>query len=294
MHPLSPRRVLDTALGFRGARALLCAAELGVFTELAHGPRTARQLCRTLGLDAATATDLLDALVAMALLDREADDAQAVYVSTREAAQYLDQRSPAYLGAALALAGRDYAAWTGLAAALKAAPTSSFSTRRAAGDGNPYAHLFPALASGYDFSLHQAVGYVDAAGEQLAGALRQHHPALRVSRFDGASSAFPGVDSLVLVGELGPRDAAARLEMLRRARTALRAGGCLISVEPLIDDARRSRLGALLASLAARLESGGGGGFTGTQFDAWCRASGFADTTTLPLDADCSAAIARV
>src|SRR5438874_643523 len=93
MHAHSADALLQTALGFRAAQALLCAVELGLFGELARGPRTMRQMRRALGLSERAAPDLLDALVAMGVLDREGDDAQAVYLNTRAASRYLDRRS---------------------------------------------------------------------------------------------------------------------------------------------------------------------------------------------------------
>jgi hypothetical protein len=96
-HPL-PERILQSGFGFWSARVLLSAIELGVFTELARGPRTRAQLQRRLRLDAHAAGDFLDALVSLKLLEREGDDAAAVYVNSREAAHYLDARSAADLG----------------------------------------------------------------------------------------------------------------------------------------------------------------------------------------------------
>ena len=268
MHPLSPDHLLQTALGQRAARALLSAVELGLFTELARGPRTARQLRGALGLDARAAPDLLDALVAMAVLDREGDDARAVYLNTREAGRYLDRRSPAYLGAALA----DAAGATG--------PT-----------GNPHAHAFDVLAERFDFGAVRTLVYVDADGAELAGALALHHPQLRVERVDGVAAGWPEADAIALVGVLGAIALEARHALLRRAHAALPAGGCLVVMEALIDDARRTNLFALLASLAAR--QGAGFGFGRAEFDGWCVAAGFREMWTIPLALGCDAAIAR-
>ena len=98
MNNLLPDRILQSGFGFWSARVLLSAIELGVFTELARGPRTRTQLQRSLKLDARAAGDFLDALVSLKLLEREGDDDAAVYVNSREAGHYLDSRSPADLG----------------------------------------------------------------------------------------------------------------------------------------------------------------------------------------------------
>lgn len=96
--PLSPEPLLKVALDQWAARALAAGQHLGLFAELGKGPRTAARLAATLGLDPAAARDLLDALLALGWLQREGDDAEAVYVGTRTSAHFLDPRSPAFLG----------------------------------------------------------------------------------------------------------------------------------------------------------------------------------------------------
>lgn len=98
---LSPDRILEAAIGFRASKTLLTAVELGVFTELGKGPRSARQLCQALNLPREAATDLLDGLVTLGFLNREGQDEAAIFMNTREAGHFLDRNSPAYLGALL-------------------------------------------------------------------------------------------------------------------------------------------------------------------------------------------------
>lgn len=106
----SPDPLLKDSLALWSSRALAAGQQLGVFAELGRGPRTAARLASTLGLTPDSARDLLDALLALGWLQREGDDAQAVYVSTREGAHFLDPRSPDYLGDLL-LAARS--PWSG-------------------------------------------------------------------------------------------------------------------------------------------------------------------------------------
>ncbi len=107
---VSPDPLLKDSLDLWSSRALAAGQQLGVFAELGRGPRTAARLAGSLGLTPDAARDLLDALLALGWLQREGDDAQAVYVSTREGAHFLDPRSPAYLGDLL-LAARS--PWSG-------------------------------------------------------------------------------------------------------------------------------------------------------------------------------------
>lgn len=295
MHPRSADALLQTALGFRAAQALLCAIDLGLFSELARGPRTLRQLRRALGLSERAAPDLLDALVAMGVLDREGDDAQAVYLNTRAASHYLDRRSPGYLGGVLEAArAQGYRRWGELGAALKdSAVPLQRDTRPAAAAGHPFGHALGALAEGLDGAAWRSVACVDPAGDQLAGALGARCPQLRIARV-ALNAPLPAVDAIVLVGVLGEIGVDAKRQWIARAHAALPADGALIAVEPLIDDARRQGLHALLASLDAMLARGGDGvGFSAADFDRWCRAAGFRETSVLPLDAACCLARAR-
>jgi len=107
---MSPDPLLKDSLDLWSSRALAAGQQLGVFAELGKGPRTAARLAGALGLTPDAARDLLDALLALGWLQREGDDENAVYVSTREGAHFLDPRSPAYLGDLL-LAARS--PWSG-------------------------------------------------------------------------------------------------------------------------------------------------------------------------------------
>ena len=293
MHPHGADRLLQAGLGFRAAKALLCAVELGVFTELARGPRTAKQLRRALGLNERTVPDLLDALVAMGMLDREGDDAQAVYLNTRETGHRLDRRSVAYVGHALeAAAVRNYDLWGGLAAVLRGATPLRTGDAADAAPAAPFAHVFDTFAEQLDASRWRSLAVLDTGGDQLTTALMRYHPQLRCARVASGTS-LPACDAIVLVGMLGAASPEAKVGLIAQAWSALPHGGCLFAIDALIDDERRANLFALLASLNAAMEFGNGGGFSGADFERWCLGAGFAGTDVMPLDATCSAAVAR-
>ena len=117
---LSPERILQAGLGFRESQMLLSALELGLFTELGKGPRTAQQLCRALGLSAQAASPWLDGLVSRGFLERDGAGDGAIYLNTREAAHFLDRKSAAYVGAELEGLGEQvYAGWEKLIRSLQ-------------------------------------------------------------------------------------------------------------------------------------------------------------------------------
>lgn len=80
--------------------------------------------------------------------------------------------------------------------------------------------------------------------------------------------------------------------LIRKAYAALPAGGALIAIEALIDDARRENAFGLCMSLNMLIEFGDAFDFTGADFAGWCRAAGFRRCEVLPLAGAFSAAIA--
>lgn len=65
--------VLELGRGYQGAAVLGAGAELELFTPLAKGPGTAKELAVQLGCDVRGLTILLDALVALRLLSKSAE-----------------------------------------------------------------------------------------------------------------------------------------------------------------------------------------------------------------------------
>src|SRR5688500_5032426 len=89
--------ILEVGLGFAASQTLLSAVELGVFSELAQGARTAEALAASLNLHPRRARDFFDALVALKLLDRH----DGVYSNSAAAHYYLDRKKPTYAGGSL-------------------------------------------------------------------------------------------------------------------------------------------------------------------------------------------------
>jgi hypothetical protein len=114
--PLDPGRILQTGLAFWPAKTLLSAIEMGVFTELAHGPERYDALVGRLGLHARSARDFLDTLVALGFLTRDGDR----YGNTPDTDHFLDRKKPSYVGGILEMANhRLYPFWGHLTEALR-------------------------------------------------------------------------------------------------------------------------------------------------------------------------------
>jgi hypothetical protein len=112
----NPERILQTGLAFWPSKTLLSAIELGLFTELARGPRDLDSLRGNLGLHPRSARDFLDALVALGFLKRTGTR----YENTPESDLFLDRQKPSYLGGVLEMANRRlYPFWGHLTEALR-------------------------------------------------------------------------------------------------------------------------------------------------------------------------------
>src|SRR4051812_47707591 len=70
---VSSDRIMELGFAFRGAKVLLTAVELELFTALADGPLDLDTLRQKVGIAERGARDFFDALVALGLLERSED-----------------------------------------------------------------------------------------------------------------------------------------------------------------------------------------------------------------------------
>jgi SAM-dependent methyltransferase len=110
--------IMQLGSAFWGAKTLLSAIELEVFTTLAeHGPVELERLRDLVGLHERSARDFFDALVALGMLQRLADGR---YANTSETDLYLDRNKPSYVGGMLEMMNaRLYRFWGHLTEGLK-------------------------------------------------------------------------------------------------------------------------------------------------------------------------------
>nr|WP_316641029.1 methyltransferase dimerization domain-containing protein [uncultured Roseateles sp.] len=312
MHTLSPERILQLGQGLYAAQTLVTAIELGLFTELGKGPRSARQLRRALGLSGRATPDLPDALVALGLLEREGDDGDAVYLNTRESSRFLDSHSAAYIGQDLARAhGRGQALWVRLGEALRTGRAQSGG--EAAGPTglalcwDDPAPLAEALGERLDFAALRRVVHLGGGRAGLSLQLATQHPGLtccsldlpapteaarariatsglceRVSALplDLSAPDWPSAE-LLIVSLLHACTLAQKQALLKRARASLPATGALLVLDRLIDDERRRDAAGLLASLNLLLELGDAVAFSAADCKGWCLEAGFSRAETL-------------
>ena len=112
----APDDIFKLGLGFMASKTLLSAIELGLFTELAKGPRDADALRVYMGLHPRSSADFLDALVALGMLDRKGGK----YKNTTATNTFLDKNKPSYMGGILEMCNaRLFGFWNTLTEGLK-------------------------------------------------------------------------------------------------------------------------------------------------------------------------------
>ena len=131
---VSPDQIIQLANGFRGAKVLMSAVELGVFSALAEGPLDLDALRLRIGVHPRGARDFMDALVTLGLLIR---DAAGYYTNSPAADLYLVQDSPTYIGGWFNhFSTHEYPHWQQLTQALQTGKAQF---------GNTTTGLYPAL-----------------------------------------------------------------------------------------------------------------------------------------------------
>src|SRR4026207_285427 len=112
---LDASRILTTGFGFWSSKVLLTAVQLEVFTVLGSDRLTGQELGQRLGLHPRGIWDFFDTLVALKFLDREGNGPQGLYKNTSESKEYLDKKSPNYIGGILEMCNeRLYKFWDDL------------------------------------------------------------------------------------------------------------------------------------------------------------------------------------
>ncbi len=178
---------------------------------------------------------------------------------------------------------------------------------------------FLALADKIDFSPYKTLCDVGGATGLLAKSVAARHPHLKCISFDlpvvepiaresirkaGLSDritavsgdffkdGLPKADVITMGMILHDWNLKDKLMLIGKAYEALPAGGALIAVENLIDDARTENSFGLLMSLNMLIEFGDAFDYTGADFAGWCKQAGFKRTEVVHLNGPCSAAIA--
>jgi hypothetical protein len=178
---------------------------------------------------------------------------------------------------------------------------------------------FEAFAEKFDFSRFKTMCDVGGATGLLSIEVARRHGHMRCTSFDlppvepiarrsisaagladrvGTSSGdffkdpLPRADLITMGMILHDWNLEQKMHLIRAAYDALPAGGALVAIEALIDDARRENVFGLLMSLNMLIEFGEAFDYTAADFQGWCREIGFREFEVIPLEGPSSAAVA--
>lgn len=178
---------------------------------------------------------------------------------------------------------------------------------------------FEAFAEKFDFSRYQSLCDVGGATGLLCLEVAKRQPHLQCVSFDlppvepiaqkhiaaeglqsrvrtAAGDFFrdplPKADVITMGMILHDWNLEKKMHLIRSAYDALPAGGALVAIEALIDDARRENVQGLLMSLNMLIEFGDAFDYSGADFRGWCSEVGFRRFEVIPLSGPSSAAVA--
>jgi len=178
---------------------------------------------------------------------------------------------------------------------------------------------FEAFAAKFDFSKFKTLCDIGGATGLLCIEVARAHPDLQCISFDlppvepiarrhiaaaglsdricTASGDFfkdplPKADLITMGMILHDWNLEKKLHLIHAAYDALPAGGALVAIEALIDDARRENVFGLLMSLNMLIEFGDAFDYSGADFRKWCTEVGFQRFEVIHLAGASSAAIA--
>lgn len=200
---LDPSHIMQIGMGFWASKTLLSAVEMELFTILGTGSMTGADIGSRIGLHPRGIHDFLDALVALALLDRDGAGDDGRYRNTAATQAFLDKQSPTYLGGILEMANaRLYGFWGDLSEALRTGnPQNEVKHNGQAMFEELYSDAarleqfmvamqgislanFHTLADRFDFKKYETLCDVGGATGQLSTIIAARHPHLRCVTYD--------------------------------------------------------------------------------------------------------------
>ncbi|MEA5421752.1 methyltransferase [Synechococcus sp. CCY9202] len=198
-----PSHIMRIASGFGASKALLSAVGLGLYTRLAAGSMTLAEIVTEFNLERRPASDFLDLLVSVDLLERRGDGPDALYCNTPSTGHFLDRSKPEYIGGLIEIwEMRDYRYWADLSEALrtgkpqneaKHAGTPFFEAMNAdpeqleafmdAMNGSSIRN-FQALARAFPFNNVGTIADIGGADALLSREVAAAHPSIHCISFD--------------------------------------------------------------------------------------------------------------
>ncbi len=311
---VNPLPLWNLAHVYCEARALHVASDLDIFTELDANGATAEGMAKALGLEKRPVRMLMDACVALELLEKEGDK----YRNSELASAFLVKGKPHYSGAFVALESRSYHNWAKLEEAVrKNTPvvtpmkdeglmksfthamhgTSTFSSMMLAQmvDLSEYANLLDIGGGAGTNSIRLAETYpnlratvfdqglvVEVAAEYIA----KSPAADRISTHTGnyLEDIPGGHDAALLSNIIHGEGAEANRKLLKRVYDALDSPGIVIIADTPPNEERTGPIFPLIFALNELIHTEEGDTYTESETVAFLEAAGFESCNTINLD----------
>lgn len=200
---LNPARIMDVGMAFLASKTLLVAVNLGLFTFLAEGERSGREIGSALGLHERSLYDFLDTLVALGFLSRHGIKETSIYRNAADADLFLDKKKPTYIGGILEMCNnRHFQFWADLEEGLK---TGKPQNETKTGEKPVFEMLYenPAkmhefvmamggiqmgnfivFSKSFDFSRYKTHCDVGGSGAHLSTQIALNNPHMKCTSFD--------------------------------------------------------------------------------------------------------------
>jgi ubiquinone/menaquinone biosynthesis C-methylase UbiE len=318
--PLSPAMIMRDLMGAWRSRALVAAVELDVFSHIASGKRTAKEVAEAAGASQRGISNLLDALVGIHYLRKSGGR----YALAPISAAFLVRGKKTYAGGAVQPFSLTWGQWEHLTETVKTGRP-----HHAIDDAEHGKKFFPQLVEGiFPSSFAAATAVVSRLSSKERGAIRkildvaagsgawslafaQAIPEARVTTLDfpemtpitrkfterfGVAGRYEYKEGDLRLADLGQATYDLVIlghiihtegekhgkELLRKAYGALRPGGKLLLAEFMPNDARTGPSMPLLFGLNMLLHTEEGNVFTLREFRSWLKAAGFRKMATVP------------
>jgi len=313
--------VMEDLTGAWRARSLVAAVELDVFSQIAAGKRTVKEIGEAAGASPRGMASLLDALTAMGYLRKTGSRYSLQPVS----AAFLVPGGRAYVGAIAHALSLTWDSWKNLTEAVRSGHSAE--TINVADNGKEFfpklvASIFPgnfaasnAAVSRFPERERQKIHKIlDVAAGSGAWSLAfaRAIPQARVTTVDfpemtpitrefaekfGVAARYEYLEGdlrqadfgrdtydLVILGHIIHSEGEKHgKELLRKSCAALRPGGKLLIAEYVPNDARTGPAMPVLFGLTMLLQTEEGNVFTLREYRAWLKAAGFGKVTTIPV-----------
>jgi len=307
-HP-TPDRLIQMAWAFAHTSVLASALELSVFTHIASGKTSPKDLAAATGASRRGLDMLLDALVGVGLLSREGAGETSGFRLTPDAEAFLVQGRPSYMGDFFLFhALMPHEGWTKLSECVKTGKPVVAVNRPAEGVALGY----PAARElGKEVARAHPTGKIEvldvAAGSGVWGiGVAETDPRVHVTamdleetlahtrkfvkrmkldeRFDFMAGDLRQVDfgsaryDVAILGQICHSEGAAHTQALfAKMARALKPGGTLAIAEFVPDANRNGPPLPLLFALNMLVHTNEGGTYTAPEYRSWLEKAGFRD-----------------